>query len=49
MEIEVEKLATARIEMRTEDFRTGSRGLGSYLTIRMEDIERPYRKQKYLR
>jgi hypothetical protein len=47
--MEVEKLAMERIEMRTEDLRTGPRGVRSPLTIRMEEIERPHRKEKYLR
>jgi hypothetical protein len=45
MEIEVDTLATERIEARKDDFRTGPRGVRSRPTIRMEDIERPHRKE----
>jgi hypothetical protein len=49
MEIEVDTPATKRIEARKDDLRTGPRGVRSLPTIRMEDIERPHRKEKYLR
>jgi hypothetical protein len=48
MEIEVDTPAMERIEGRTDDLRTGPRGVRSLPTIRMEDIERPHRKEKYL-
>jgi hypothetical protein len=41
--------ATERIEARKDGLRTGLSGVRSLRTIRMEDIERPYRKEKYLR
>jgi hypothetical protein len=47
--IEVEKLAMERVEMRTEDLRTGARGVRSPLAIRTEDVERPHRNEKLLR
>jgi hypothetical protein len=47
--MEVDTPATERIEGRTDDLRTGHRGVRSLPTIRMEDIERPYRMEKYLR
>jgi hypothetical protein len=47
--MEVERLATERIEARKNDLRTGLRGVRSLPTIRMEDIERPHRKEQYLR
>jgi hypothetical protein len=47
--MEMDTPATARIEAKNDDFRTGPRGVGSLPTIRMEDIERPHRKEKYLR
>jgi hypothetical protein len=47
--IETEALAMETIESRTEDLRTGARGIRSALTIRMEDIERPHRKHNCLR
>jgi hypothetical protein len=47
--MEVDRRATERIEARKDDFRTGPRGVRSLPTIRMEDIERPPRKEKYLR
>jgi hypothetical protein len=47
--MEVGTPATERIEMRTEDVRTGARGVRSLPTIRMKDIEKPHRKEKYLR
>jgi hypothetical protein len=49
MEMEVDTPATERIEARKDDLRTGFRGVRSLPTIRMEDIERPHRKEKYLR
>jgi hypothetical protein len=49
MEIEVDTLATERIEGRKDDLRTALRDVRSLPTIRMEDIERPHRKEKYLR
>jgi hypothetical protein len=49
MEIEVERPAMERIEGRKDDPRTGPRGVRSLPTIRMENIERPHRKEKYLR
>jgi hypothetical protein len=47
--MEVERPARERIEGRKDDLRTGARGVRSLPTIRMEDIERPHRKEKYLR
>jgi hypothetical protein len=47
--MEVDTPATERIEGRKDDLRTGPRGVRSLPTIRMEDIERPHRKEKYLR
>jgi hypothetical protein len=47
--MEVERPATERIEARKDDLRTGLRGVPSLPTIRMEDIERPHRKEKDLR
>jgi hypothetical protein len=47
--MEVDTPATERIETRKNDLRTGPRGVGSFPTIRMEDIEKPHRKEKYLR
>jgi hypothetical protein len=44
--MEVERPATERIEGRKDDLRTGPRGVRSLPTIRMEDIERPHRKEK---
>jgi hypothetical protein len=49
MEIEVDTPATERIEARKDDLRTGLRGVWSLPMIRMEDIERPHRKEKHLR
>jgi hypothetical protein len=40
--------ATERIEGKTDDLRTGPRGVRSLPTIRLEDIERPHRKEKHL-
>jgi hypothetical protein len=47
--MEVDALATERTEAKKDDVRTGLRGLRSLPTIRMVDIERPQRKEKYLR
>jgi hypothetical protein len=47
--MEVERPATERIEARKDDLRTALRRIRSLPTIRMEDIERPHRKEKYLR
>jgi hypothetical protein len=47
--MEVDTPATKRIEARKDDLRTGPRGIRSLPTIRMEDIERRHRKEKYLR
>jgi hypothetical protein len=47
--MEVDMPATERIEGRKNDLRTGPRGVRSLPAIRMEDIERPHRKEKYLR
>jgi hypothetical protein len=47
--MEVDTPATERIEARKDDLRTGPRGVWSLPTIRMEDIERPHRKENYLR
>jgi hypothetical protein len=47
--MEVDTPATERIEARKDDLRTWPRGIRSLPTIRMEDIERPHRKEKYLR
>jgi hypothetical protein len=47
--MEVDTPATERIEAIKDDLRTGLRGVRSIPTIRMEDIERQYRKEKYLR
>jgi hypothetical protein len=47
--MEVDTPATERIEARKDDLRTGPRGVRSLPTIGMEDIERPHRKEKYLR
>jgi hypothetical protein len=47
--MEVERQATERIEGRKNILRTGPRGVRSLPTIRMEDIEKPHRKEKYLR
>jgi hypothetical protein len=41
--------ATERIEARKDDLRTRPRGVRNLPTIRMEDIERQHRKEKYLR
>jgi hypothetical protein len=47
--MEVDTAATERIEARKDDLRTALRGVRSLPTIRMEDIERPHRKEKHLR
>jgi hypothetical protein len=47
--MEVDTPATERIEARKDDLRMGPRGIRSLPTIRMEDIERPHIKEKYLR
>jgi hypothetical protein len=47
--MEVDAPATERIEAKKDDLRTGPRGVRSLPTIRMEDIERPHRNEKYLR
>jgi hypothetical protein len=47
--MEVDMLARKRIEARKDDLRTGPRGVRSLPTIRMKDIERSHRKEKYLR
>jgi hypothetical protein len=47
--MEVDTPATERIEARKDDLRTGLRDVRRLPTIRMEDIERPHRKEKYLR
>jgi hypothetical protein len=47
--VQKEALAMERIEPKTENLRTWVRGLRSPLTIRMEEIERRHRKEKYLR
>jgi hypothetical protein len=49
MEIEVDTPATERIEARKNDLQTGPKDVRSLPTIRMDDIERPQRKEKYLR
>jgi hypothetical protein len=47
--MEVDTPATKRIEAGKNDLQTGPRGVRSLPTIRIEDIERPHRKEKYLR
>jgi hypothetical protein len=47
--MEKDRPAMKRIEGRTDDLRMGPRGVWSFPTIRMEDIERPHRKEKYMR
>jgi hypothetical protein len=47
--MEVDAPAKERIEGRKDDLRTRPRSVQSLSTIRMEDIERPHRKEKYLR
>jgi hypothetical protein len=41
----VELLGMKRIEKRTENLRMEARDVWKPVTIRMEDIERPHRKQ----
>jgi hypothetical protein len=43
--MEIDALATERIEVRKDDLQTRPRGVRSIPTIRMEDIERPHRKK----
>jgi hypothetical protein len=47
--MEVERPARERIEARKDDLRTGPRGVRSLPTTKMDNIERPHRKEKYLR
>jgi hypothetical protein len=47
--MEADTPAMERIEARKNDLRTGPRGVRRLPTIRMEDIERPHRKEQYLR
>jgi hypothetical protein len=47
--MEVDTPATKRKDVRKDDLRTGLRGVQSLPAIRMEDIERPHRKEQYLR
>jgi hypothetical protein len=47
--MEIDTPARERIEGRKDDLRTRPRGVRSLPTIRMEDIERPHRKEIYLR
>jgi hypothetical protein len=47
--MEVDTPATERIEARKDNVGTGPKGVRSLPTIRMEDIERAHRKEKYLR
>jgi hypothetical protein len=47
--MEVERPATEKIDGIKNNLRTGPRDVRSLPTIRMEDIERPHRKEKYLR
>jgi hypothetical protein len=47
--MEVDTPATERIEARKNGCRTGLRVVRSLPTIRMEDIERPHRKENHLR
>jgi hypothetical protein len=47
--IEVEMLEMQRIERRTEDLRMEARDVWKPVIIRLEDIERPHRKQNHLR
>jgi hypothetical protein len=49
MEIEADTPARESIEVRKYDLRTRPRGVRSLPTIRIEDIERSHRKEKYLR
>jgi hypothetical protein len=47
--LEVEMLAMEGIERRMDDLRREARGVGKCLTIRLEDMETPHRKQNDLR
>jgi hypothetical protein len=47
--MEVDTPVRERIEARKNDLRTGPRGVRSLPAIRMEDIERPHKKEKHLR
>jgi hypothetical protein len=47
--MEVDTPATERIEARKDDLRTGPRVVRSLLAIRMEDTERPHRRENHLR
>jgi hypothetical protein len=47
--IEVDSLVMERIESRRVDLRRETRGVWKPPAIRMEDIERPHRYQKYLK
>jgi hypothetical protein len=47
--IEADSPVMGRIERRRNDLRTGARHVRKPLTIRLEGIERPYRKQNHLR
>jgi hypothetical protein len=47
--MESETPATERIEARKDNLRTGLRGVRSLPMIRMEDIEKLHKKEKYLR
>jgi hypothetical protein len=47
--LEVDVLAMERIEKIADDLRREVRGVRKLLTIRLDDIERPHRKQNCLR
>jgi hypothetical protein len=47
--IEADSLVMEGIERRRNDLRTGARAVRKRLMIRLEDIERPDRKQNHLR
>jgi hypothetical protein len=47
--MEVDTPASERIEAKKDGLRTGPRGVRSLPMIRMEDVERPHRKENYLR
>jgi hypothetical protein len=47
--MEVDTLARERIEVRKDDLRTRPSCDRNLPTIRMDDIERSHRKEKYLR
>jgi hypothetical protein len=47
--MEVDRAARERIGVRKDDLRTRPRCVRNLPTIRMEDIERLHRKEKYLR